>query len=211
MAQHPHATHPQRSVDNLASRPVPQFKTPGQKGAATPATAAKNTAAKKAKAPSKAKAKPTAKKTKKATTPKKRSAAKVPALPSTKKVFPNYTRFQQNMWNHVNATIAKYAPELEAQRRRDISTAIMQLLIKNHYVNPPERQAFVVKEYDGMTPEQIAAVLDNSSAATLRRVNDSFIPNIATTIALIEQGWLRIPQLTDKGYAVLKALDERSI
>ena len=134
-----------------------------------------------------------------------------PKLPSTQEVFPKFTNFQKNMWNRINSILAQQLPEVKTQKRRDISTAIMQVLIKNHYANPPQRQAFVVKDYDGMTPAEIAASLDNSSATTLRRVNDSYIPNIPTTIALIEQGWLRLPQLTDQGYEVLKEIDKRTV
>ena len=143
-------------------------------------------------------------------TNKKKKGPK-PKLPSTQKVFPKFTNFQKNMWNGINSILAQQLPEVKTQKRRDISTAIMQILIKNHYANPPQRQAFVVKNYDGMTPAEIAASLDNSSATTLRRVSDSYIPNIPTTIALIEQGWLRLPQLTDQGYEVLKEIDKRTI
>ena len=137
---------------------------------------------------------------------KKKKGSK-PKLPSTQEVFPKFTNFQKNMWNGINSILAQQLPEVKTQKRRDISTAIMQTLIKNHYANPPQRQAFVVKNYDGMTPAEIAASLDNSSATTLRRISDSYIPNIPTTIALIEQGWMRLPQLTDQGYEVLKEID----
>lgn len=137
---------------------------------------------------------------------KKKKGSK-PKLPSTQEVFPKFTNFQKNMWNHINSILAQQLPEVKTQKRRDISTAIMQTLIKNHYANPPQRQAFVVKNYNGMTPAEIAANLDNSSATTLRRISDSYIPNIPTTIALIEQGWMRLPQLTDQGYEILKEID----
>lgn len=137
---------------------------------------------------------------------KKKKGSK-PKLPSTQEVFPKFTNFHKNMWNHINSILAQQLPEVKTQKRRDISTAIMQTLIKNHYANPPQRQAFAVKNYDGMTPAEIAAGLDNSSATTLRRISDSYIPNIPTTIALIEQGWMRLPQLTDQGYEVLKEID----
>lgn len=137
---------------------------------------------------------------------KKKKGSK-PKLPSTQEVFPKFMNFQKNMWNHINSILAQQLPEVKTQKRRDISTAIMQVLIKNHYANPPQRQAFAVKNYDGMTPAEIAASLDNSSATTLRRISDSYIPNIPTTIALIEQGWMRLPQLTDQGYEVLKEID----
>lgn len=141
----------------------------------------------------------------------KKKKGQKPKLPSTQEVFPKFTNFQKNMWNAINSMLAQQLPEVKTQKRRDISTAIVQALIKNHYANPPQRQAFVVKNYDGMTPAEIAASLDNSSATTLRRVNDSYIPNIPTTIALIEQGWLRLPQLTDQGYEVLKEIDKRTV
>lgn len=143
-------------------------------------------------------------------THKKKKGSK-PKLPSTQDAFPKFTNFQRNMWNNINSILAQHLPEEKTQKRRDISTAIVQSLIKNHYANPPQRQAFIVKDYGDMTPAQIAAKLDNGSATTLRRVNDSYVPNIPTTIALIEQGWLRLPQLTDKGYEVLKEIDKRTI
>ena len=143
-------------------------------------------------------------------THKKKKGSK-PKLPSTQDAFPKFTNHQRNMWNSINSLLAQQLPEEKTQKRRDISTAIVQTLVKNHYANPPQRQAFIVKDYGDMSPAEIAAKLDNGSATTLRRVNDSYVPNIPTTIALIEQGWLRLPQLTDKGYEVLKEIDKRTI
>lgn len=143
-------------------------------------------------------------------TNKKKKGSK-PKLPSTQDAFPKFTNFQRNMWNGVNSLLAQQLPEEKTQKRRDIATAIVQSLVKNHHANPPQRQAFIVKDYGDMTPAEIAAKIDNGSATTLRRVNDSYVPNIPTTIALIEQGWLRLPQLTDKGYEVLKEIDKRTI
>lgn len=197
----------------------PQFIQPGTKGAQS-----KNNAAKKNAAQSKNKGANTRQTTKQQATQQKQNKSKnnaqsakkkkkgqKPKLPSTQKVFPKFTNFQKHMWNHINSLLAQQLPEVKTQKRRDITTAIMQTLIKNHYANPPQRQAFVVKNYGNMTPAEIAASLDNSSAKTLRRVNDSYIPNIPTMIALIEQGWLRLPQLTDQGYEILKEVDKRTI
>ena len=180
----------------------PQFIQPGAKN--------KQQKNKSQQKPAKSQNKPKNKQNNTAQANKKKKGPK-PKLPSTQEVFPKFTNFQKNMWNRINSILAQQLPEVKTQKRRDISTAIMQVLIKNHYANPPQRQAFVVKDYGGMTPAEIAASLDNSSATTLRRVNDSYIPNIPTTIALIEQGWLRLPQLTDQGYEVLKEIDKRTV
>ena len=191
---------------------TPQFTT--QKQSATKTAAASSPAhmpSRKAKQKSKQKPAKKQKTQQQQQNAQQQKKPSIPKLPATRDVVPKYSKFQQTMWNHINSMLARYVPEMKTQRRRDTATAIMQVLIKNQCVNPPEKQQFTVKDYTGMTPEQIAEKLDNSSAATLRRVNDAFIPNIPTTIALIEQGWLRIPQLTDEGYAVLKALDARTI
>lgn len=188
------STTPAGAPGAPTQKPTPQF------------TTQKQSAAKK-----KPKRKPAKKQKTQQQNAQQQKKPSIPKLPATRDVVPKYSKFQQTMWNRINSMLAQYVPEMKTQRRRDTATAIMQNLIKNHYVNPPEKQQFAVKDYTGMTPEQIAAKLDNSSAATLRRVNDAYIPNIPTTIALIEQEWLRIPQLTDKGYAVLKALDARNI
>src|SRR5699024_4476620 len=132
-------------------------------------------------------------------------------LPSSQDAVPKFANHRRNIWNRNKSLLAQQLPEEKTQRRRDISTAIVQTLVKSHYANPPQRQAFIVKDYGDMSPAQIAAKIDNGSATTLRRVNDSYVPNIPTTIALIEQGWLRLPQLTDKGYEVLKEIDKRTI
>ena len=185
----------------------PQFIQPGTKN-----SPAKNkNQQKQAKSQNKPKKKQQTKSQNNAAQAGKKKKGNKPKLPSTQEVFPKFTNFQKHMWNHINSMLAQHLPEIKTQKRRDITTAIMQVLIKNHYVNPPQRQAFVVKNYNGKTPAEIAASLDNSSATTLRRVNDSYIPNIPTTIALIEQGWLRLPQLTDQGYEVLKEIDKRTV
>lgn len=196
------STTPAGAPGAPTQKPTPQFTTQKQSAAKTAAASSP--------AKPKPKRKP-AKKQKKQQNAQQQKKPSVPKLPATRDVVPKYSKFQQTMWNHINSMLARYVPEMKTQRRRDTATAIMQILIKNQCVNPPEKQQFAVKDYAGMSPEEIAANLDNSSAATLRRVNDAFIPNIPTTIALIEQGWLRIPQLTDEGYAVLKALDARTI
>lgn len=206
------STTPASTPRNPAQKPTPQFMTQKQSAAKrNAATSPANMPSRTTRQNSKQKPVKKQKPQQQQLNTQQQKKPSIPKLPATRDVVPKYSKFQQTMWNHINSMLARYVPEMKTQRRRDTATAIMQMLIKNQCVNPPEKQQFTVKDYSGMTPEQIAAKLDNSSAATLRRVNDAFIPNIPTTIALIEQGWLRIPQLTDQGYAVLKALDERTI
>lgn len=119
-----------------------------------------------------------------------------------------YTKQEKKVHHIIRDTFNEY--------KINVDPALINHLVKNlrdnNLIRPAKdihKGVFTTRDYGDLTPSEIARCLNRKQRKVITGIDDAYVPNIPNAVALIEQGWLKPLELTDKGTQVLHAIQER--